>query len=358
MDVGLFCLMGYRTRGTPTAVIYDDAVAQVKAAEQAGFSIAWFAEHHFSNYCVCPSPLVMVARMAGETSRIRLGSGVVIVPLYHPSRLIAEIGMVDSLTHGRLVLGIGSGYQPYEFERFGQDLTEAPARLLEVMGMMEAAFSAETFTHQGAHYTMPSAHIAPRPVRGMPDIYVAGDNADLHRYAAERDCVVMVTPRHFTPAMLAAARQRFEGIRAAAGRTPDTLRFGAMRPFCVTDDKDEAMTFLENTRWQIRLSQSLRRREQAMDGGMLVEKAWDGEPSLEEMGSHMLVGDAATVAARMAAEIRAARPCHYLLQMQVGDVPLATALRSIAAWQTQVKPLLEREFGPLDRIGQPAAAAA
>jgi len=358
MDVGLFCLMGYRRRGTETAAIYDTAVAQVKAAERAGFAIAWFAEHHFSNYCVCPSPLMMVAHMAAHTSRIRLGSGVVIVPLYHPARLIAEVGMVDSLTHGRLVLGIGSGYQPYEFERFGQELAEAPARLLEVMRMMEAAFAAETFSHEGAHYRMPPSHIAPRPVRGMPDIYVAGDNADLHRFAAERDCVVMVTPRHFTPAMLAAARARFEAIRAAAGRPPETLRFGAMRPFCVTDDREEAARFLENARWQIRLSQSLRRREQEMDGGMLVEKPWEGEPSLEEMAEHMLVGDAATVAARMAAEIRAANPCHYLLQTQVGDMPPATALRSIAAWQEQVRPLLEREFGPLERLGTPAAAAA
>ena len=72
----------------------------------------------------------------------------------------------------------------------------------------------------------------------------------------------------------------------------------------------------------------------------------------------MLVGDAATVAARMAAEIRAAAPCHYLLQVQVGDMDPATGLRSIAAWRNEVKPILEREFGPLDRIGLPAAAAA
>jgi alkanesulfonate monooxygenase SsuD/methylene tetrahydromethanopterin reductase-like flavin-dependent oxidoreductase (luciferase family) len=358
MDVGLFNLMGYRAPGTPTAAIYDRTVAQVKAAEDAGFAIAWFAEHHFSNYCVCPSPLMMVARLAGETTRIRLASGVVIVPLYHPARLIAEVGMVDALTHGRLVLGIGSGYQPYEFERFGADLQESTPRLLEVMAMMEAGFAAETFTHDGAHYRLPETHIAPRPVRGMPEVWVAGDNPDLHRYAAERDCVVMVTPRHFTPAMLAAARARFEGIRRAAGKPGETLRFGAMRPFCVTDDANEAARFLEAARWQIRLSQSLRRREQAMDGGMLVEKPWEGEPSIEEMGAHMMVGDAATVAARMAAEIRAANPCHYLLQMQVGDMDPAVAMRSIAAWQRQVKPLLEREFGPLERVGLAAQAAA
>jgi hypothetical protein len=102
---GQFNLMGYRTRGIPAHRIYDDAVEQVKAAEQAGFAISWFAEHHFSNYCVCPSPLMMIARLAGETSRIKLGSGVVVVPLYHPVRLMSEIGMVDSLTHGRLYLG-------------------------------------------------------------------------------------------------------------------------------------------------------------------------------------------------------------------------------------------------------------
>jgi alkanesulfonate monooxygenase SsuD/methylene tetrahydromethanopterin reductase-like flavin-dependent oxidoreductase (luciferase family) len=136
------------------------------------------------------------------------------------------------------------------------------------------------------------------------------------------------------------------------------LRFGAMRPFCVTDDKAEAMAFLENARWQIRLSQSLRRKEQEMDGGLLVEKTWEGEPSLEEMGSFMLVGDADTVAARMAAEIRAASPCHYLLQMQIGDLPPAIAMNTIKAWQSAIRPRLEREFGPLDRIGVPVPAAA
>ena len=124
MDFGIFNLMGYRSRGVATHTLYDGAIAQVKAAEAAGFDIAWFAEHHFSNYCACPSPLMMVARLAGETSRIKLAPGVVVVPLYNPIRLASEIGMVDALTHGRLVLGIGSGYQPYEFERFSEDLAE------------------------------------------------------------------------------------------------------------------------------------------------------------------------------------------------------------------------------------------
>ncbi|MBX6747274.1 MAG: LLM class flavin-dependent oxidoreductase [Acetobacteraceae bacterium] len=358
MHFGQFNLMGYRQPGTPTHQLYDAAVEQVKAAEQAGFEISWFAEHHFSNYCVCPSPLMMVARLAGETKRIRLGSGVVVVPLYHPARLISEIGMVDAMTHGRLVLGVGSGYQPYEFERFGEDLAHSTEKLLEFMEMLELAFGQEVFSYQGKHYRMPETHIAPRPVNGLPDVWIAGDNPALHRLAARKGHVVMVTPRHFTAEMLGAARRRFEAIYREEGQDPARMRFAALRHVCVTDSKAEAASFLDNVRHQIRLSQSLRFREQAMQGAMLVEKPWAGEATLEEMAAHMLIGSPEMIAERMAEEIRRAQPCHYLLQFQAGDSPLPLALRSIERFARDVRPLLEKAVGPLERIGVEAPEAA
>src|SRR6478735_6537808 len=160
MHFGQFNLMGYRTPGARAHELYDDAVEQVKAAEANGFAIAWFAEHHFSNYCVCPSPLMMLARLAGETQRIKLGSAVVVTPLYEPLRLISEIGMVDALTHGRLVLGIGSGYQPYEFERFGEDLQDSVLNRTACTEMLELAFTRDTFSYDGRHFKLPETHIA------------------------------------------------------------------------------------------------------------------------------------------------------------------------------------------------------
>jgi alkanesulfonate monooxygenase SsuD/methylene tetrahydromethanopterin reductase-like flavin-dependent oxidoreductase (luciferase family) len=297
--------------------------------------------------------------MAGETKRIRLGSGVVIVPLYEPARLLAEIGMVDAMTHGRLVLGVGSGYQPYEFERFGEDLKASTPKLIEFMEMLEQAVSRETFAYSGQHYRMPDTHIAPRTFSGgMPDVWVAGDNPDLHKLAARRGYVVMVTPRHYTAELLAKARERFAQTYREVGADPARMRFGTLRHVCVTDDKAEAAAFLDHIRHQIRLSQSLRHREQVTDGAMLVEKPWPGEMGLEDMAKHMLVGSAETIAERMTAEIRAADPCHYLLQFQAGGSELKLALRSIERFATQVKPLLEREFGDLSRIGEPAREAA
>lgn len=357
MDFGQFNLMGYRTRGVPAHRLYDDAVAQVKAAEQAGFEISWFAEHHFSNYCVCPSPLMMIARLAGETRRIKLGSGVVVVPLYHPVRLISEIGMVDSLTHGRLVLGVGSGYQPYEFERFGEELSQSADKLIEFMDLLELAVTRETFSHQGRHYRVPDTHIASRTVHGMPEIWVAGDNPSLHRLAAAKGYVVMVTPRHFTAEMLAKARQRYEETYRGEGRDPAKLRFAVLRHVCVSDSRAEVREFLDNVRHQIRLSQSLRHRRQSIDHGMLIEKPWEGEATLEEMAQHMLVGSPETIAERIAEEIRRAQPCHYLLQFQAGDSTQSLALSSIERFATEVRPLIEKAVGPLDRVGTGMATA-
>ena len=353
MHFGQFNLLGYRTRTAP-ATLYDNAVEQVKAAEAAGFEMAWFAEHHFSNYCVIPSPLMMVARLAGETRRIKLASGVVVAPLYHPVRLLSEIGMVDALTHGRLVLGVGSGYQPYEFERYGEDLADSVDKTLEFLDMLELAFANETFSFKGEHYQVPETHIAPRPFAKVPEVWIAGDNAKLQGYAARKGYPVMVTPRHATVPQLIAVRQRLMHIATAAGADPKRLGFAPLRHVCITDDRAEAARFVDNVRHQIRLSQSLRHREEILDGAMLIEKPYAGEPPIEDLAANLPVGDAETVAERLSDIIKAAQPRHMLLQFQAGDSDQRLALRSIGLFASKVLPLVAKSVGPLDRIGQPS----
>ena len=356
MDFGIFNLMGYRSRGIATHTLYDGAIAQVKAAEAAGFDIAWFAEHHFSNYCACPSPLMMVARLAGETSRIKLAPGVVVVPLYNPIRLVSEIGMVDALTHGRLVLGIGSGYQPYEFERFNEDLANSAPKLVEFVDILEKAFGGETFSHKGQFYEIPDTHIAPRPAGGLPDIWIAGDNRTLQGLAARKGWPIMLTPRHASVAQLTEVKTRVGEIYAEQGLDARRAAVAPLRHVCITDSKAEAAEFIDNLRHQIRLSQSLRRREELIDGAMLIEKPYQGEPPIDVFSTSVLVGDPDTVAERMAGLIRAAEPVHMLLQFQAGDSSLAMALRSIERFAGEVVPRLERALGPLANIGPRAMA--
>ena len=122
MDFGIFNTMQQRHRSKSAMQVLHEAVEQTKVAEDLGFGRIWYVEHHFSNYSICPSPLVMAAHLAGQTKTIRLGTAVVVAPLYQPPRLLAEIAMVDTLSNGRLDLGMGAGYQDYEFSRFGLTL--------------------------------------------------------------------------------------------------------------------------------------------------------------------------------------------------------------------------------------------
>ena len=124
MEFGIFNLMGAREADKPTAQVFGEVAEQTRLADELGYTIAWFAEHHFSNYCLCASPLMMITHCAAVTQKIRLGTAVVVLPLYNPARLAAEIATADALSNGRLNLGVRGGFQPYEFERFGFDIKD------------------------------------------------------------------------------------------------------------------------------------------------------------------------------------------------------------------------------------------
>lgn len=359
MHFGQFNLMGYRERGTPTHRLFSEAREQTKLAEQAGFEIAWFAEHHFSNYCVCPSPLMMVAHCAAVTSRIKLAPAVVVMPLYTPARLIAEIGMADGLSNGRLILGVGSGYQPYEFDRFGADLSVSKAETEEFMDMIELAFSQETFSYDGQHQKMPLTHISAQPVNGMPEVWMAGDSDDIHHIAAKRGYTPMFTGRAQGADYIVAQRKRLEASYQAAGEDPADLRFGVQRFMCVTDSREETMDYVDNCRHQMRLASALRRREEVMDGSMMTEAPMPDEISLEEMADNLLVGDVETIAERLTEEIRQARPAHVMFHLQVGASSYQKALKSIELFASDIRPMVEKVLGPLDQFGtSPDSAAA
>ena len=350
MHFGLFNLMGYRDEGTSTRQVLCEAVEQTRLAEQAGFEMAWFAEHHFSNYCVCPSPLMMAAHCAGVTTKIRLATGVVVLPLYNPARLIAEIGMVDSLSNGRLVLGVGSGYQPYEFERFGADLANSKEATEELLEMIALGLTEEFFSFRGKHYQQMRTHIGARGNSGLPEIWVAGEAAPLQRYAARKGYVPIVSGRLGNAASLGELRRKCEEAFAAEGKDPNRMPIGVLRHACVTSDKREAEEFAENVRYQLRLAGSLRRREEVMVGHMLVEKPQPYDLPIDQILANLMIGDAETCAERAVAEIRSMRPLHLAIYFQVGNFGHKRAMKSIERFATDVMPKIVKEIGPLESL--------
>jgi len=350
MEFGIFNLMGARQPDKPTAQVFGEVAEQTKLADTLGYTVAWFAEHHFSNYCLCASPLMMVAHCASITKRIRLGTAVVVLPLYNPARLAAEIATADALSNGRLMLGIGAGYQPYEFERFGVDIARNLEMTDEFCDILDLAFSRDFFSYHGTHYQMPDTHIPARPVQSPLPIYVAGHTQAMFRAAARHGYRVLTSGRVGGVKLLA---EQYADIVAAfsAEKVPLSRAHLTLNRFAhITGSREEGMRFAENARYQSRLASSLRRRQEVMQGTVLVDVPFPDEPPLETIYDNLLIGDVEAVAEKLVAEIHATRPAHVCFSFKVGDTPHTAAMRSMELMIGEVKPRVEKALGPVEHV--------
>jgi alkanesulfonate monooxygenase SsuD/methylene tetrahydromethanopterin reductase-like flavin-dependent oxidoreductase (luciferase family) len=136
---------------------YAECVAEVEEADRLGLAAVWLSEHHLTTDGFLPSPLAMLAALAVRTRRIELGTNVLLLPLHHPLRVAEDAAVVDLLSGGRLVLGVGQGYAPHEFAAFGVDLRSRPARLGRESRSSAAPGSAARLGSPGAHGRSPRA---------------------------------------------------------------------------------------------------------------------------------------------------------------------------------------------------------
>jgi alkanesulfonate monooxygenase SsuD/methylene tetrahydromethanopterin reductase-like flavin-dependent oxidoreductase (luciferase family) len=345
MEFGIFNLMGAREPEKPAARVFSEVAEQTRLADELGYTVAWFAEHHFSNYCLCASPLMMVAHCASITKKIRLGTAVVVLPLYNPVRLAAEIATADALSDGRLVLGIGAGYQPYEFERFGVDITQNFTMTDELCEILDRALTQDFFSFEGRHYRIPETHIPVRSVQKPIPVYVAGHTQAMFRSAARRGYRVLTSGRVGGVKLLA---EQYADIVAAyaAENVPLARAHITLNRFAhITGSREEGMRFAENARYQSRLASSLRRRKEVMQGTVLVDVPFPDEPPLETICDDLLIGDVDTVAEKLVNEIRASNPVHVCFSFKVGSTPHKAAMRSMERMMTEVKPKVERALG-------------
>ena len=142
------------------AKAFDIARESAIFMEDLGYDILWMAEHHFQRegYECIPNLLILSQYLAQHTKRIKFGCGFNVLPMWHPLRLAEDFAMVDILTGGRVIFGVGRGYHTREVESFGAPLIDADANrelFEEQFEIIMKAFNQESFTHQGKHYTLP-----------------------------------------------------------------------------------------------------------------------------------------------------------------------------------------------------------
>src|SRR4029453_16618788 len=136
MDVGvLLIFQNYQGRGSDAGMIRDQMQLAL-LAEALGYDKLWPPEHHFTDYSACPDNVEFLAWLAGRTSRIKLATGAVIVPWNDPLRVAEKIVLLDHLSNGRSVLGLGRGLARVEYRSFGVDMAESRARFDEAARMI------------------------------------------------------------------------------------------------------------------------------------------------------------------------------------------------------------------------------
>ena len=347
MEFGVFILAQQRGYHQRSQDVINNSIEQTVHAEQAGFNTAWYAEHHFNNYSLSPSPLMTVAHAAAKTSKIRLGTAVCILPLYHPARFLAEVGFVDTVSNGRLELGVGSGYQEFEFERFGTNIAESGAIFNEFLDIIPKALTEKIFEYQGQYLKMPPSSIAVRCVQDpMPPIWVTSGNPVTLARGMRENHNLFVTALLNGNDAIAGVRSKLEKIAADEGKDLDQdVKFGFLRCGYASNNESEINAYLDCARFQRRISESLKfRRAQSDDGYMVKEVPSDTDQTFEQLRKNLPVGSVNEVIDKLLEEISILKPKHIALQTQLGDFDQKTMLKQIELWGDKIIPAVKKEL--------------
>jgi probable F420-dependent oxidoreductase len=223
---------------------YREALDEVTRAEDLGFDSVWMEEHHSVRDHYWPSPLPVLAGFATRTSRLLLGTDILVAAFYHPARLAEDVALLDVMSSGRMVLGIAIGYKPDEFALYGVDLEKRGARFEEQMAIVKGLWTGDRIDFRGRYYTV-SGRLEPKPVtRPHPPVWIGGwGDLTLRRAATLADNWIPGPTADL--ARLLAGKQRFLDNRRAAGRTQAITDWPLTRDVIIAESDRRARELAE-----------------------------------------------------------------------------------------------------------------
>ncbi len=147
--------------------IWKSEVYFCDLVDKLGFDSIWSTEHHFTDYEMIPNPLQFLTFVAGRTKHARLGTMVVVLPWHDPVRVAEEIVVLENLSDGRLILGVGRGLATTEFEGFRINMGESRDRFIESAQAILASLETGYIESDSTHYKIPRRDLRPAPIRSF-----------------------------------------------------------------------------------------------------------------------------------------------------------------------------------------------
>jgi alkanesulfonate monooxygenase SsuD/methylene tetrahydromethanopterin reductase-like flavin-dependent oxidoreductase (luciferase family) len=206
--------------GRPDAALYHEHMALGDLAEPLGFDSLFALEHHFTGYSMSPAPLQLLSYYAGSTSKIMLGTCVIVLPWHDPIRVAEQIALLDVMSGGRTMMGFGRGAASVEYEGFRIPMHEARGRFAESAQLIIKALTNDSFDWQGEFYQIPRTSIRPRPV-SHPErrFYASSVSPESSEIMAKLGFGMMIVMQNEWP-KAAEDVQRYREIARGVGHTP------------------------------------------------------------------------------------------------------------------------------------------
>ena len=175
MKFGLYSSIASPPRGENLDRAIDETIAEAQLAESVGFDSCFFGEHHQDKDGFLPSPLIVCTAVAARTRTLKVGTSVILLPLHHPVRVAEDVITLDLVSKGRVILGVGIGYQPSDFQAFAVPMEHRRQMFEEGIDIIRHCWTGEPFSYRGKHYALDNVTIRPRPYqRPGPPLWIGG----------------------------------------------------------------------------------------------------------------------------------------------------------------------------------------
>jgi alkanesulfonate monooxygenase SsuD/methylene tetrahydromethanopterin reductase-like flavin-dependent oxidoreductase (luciferase family) len=322
--------------GRPLGELLASRLRLIELIEREGYHAYHLAEHHSTPLGMASSPSVFLAAAFARTQRLRLGPLVYVLPLYQPLRLYEEICMLDQLSGGRLLVGVGRGGALLEHQRYGVEPAVAAEMYYEAFAVLMRAFDSEVVDFDGKFYRYKDYVVQAKPVqRPHPPLWYGAPNAESIAWAAPLAVnVVSLGPAARARAIAERYRQEWRELGREAGALP---MIGITRHIVVaeTDAEAQAIAAAAYPRWRQAMDWIWRRSGVEFS---LKEIYPPDFAALAAIG-HGVAGSPASVRDYVA-RLQAETGINYLLcQMVFGGMAEADAARSLTLFGREVMPV-------------------
>jgi len=337
--------------------LFDEVLGEIEYGETLGFDSVWLPEHHFAVYGMLGNPLLLAAAVSQRTKTMKIGTAVVVLPFQHPLRVAEDAAMVDALSGGRLLLGLGRGYQPPEFHGFGLDQSRSSQQFQEGLEILKRALSGEKFAHDGEFYSInEEVEIFPKPLqKPYPPLYMASVSRRSLGVAAQNNISLLRAPQFSNLEAVRAAFDEYTGMLREHGHDPAKLDQPLSMRVYVAPTEDEARAETRHALWFYHLLGTLvpgapgRREVPAgyekypLDPKALAALTLD---DVWERGTAF--GTPERVTEILKTYMRKLGAKHLIVQMRIGGLEQHKVLRSMKLFAEEVMPELRKEAAALE----------